>query len=341
MRLTAKWAAIALTLSASVTNSAISYAQQGPQQRRMIVRADDVGATIVYNMGVFEAIDKGIVTWADIMLDSPGTIDALKKLKARPWISVGWHAHMWGSPVLPAKQVPSLVVPAGEPFAGRFRTDLQTAPDVKYEEALAELRAEMQLSIKYLGHAPTFGSAGNGMPGQPITPSPFTQAKQKVVDEYGLIDGWYNAMGKKPALAKWVDKKVFYTDNLVGVKDFYQTDSVADWENNYSPVNYYTQDRGGQIPLMDEGWTPVRAFHPAYLDLWTYRYMERGDRTMSRRFTITRLLDLEGLTSDKTKDWVRQNHIALVSPEDVLFDRNRYQQHLKAIGSDLYMGDTK
>lgn len=299
--------------------------------RRMIVRADDVGATNVYNIGVFEAIDNGVVTWADVMLDCPGTIDALRKLKARPWISVGWHSHMWGSPVLPARQVPSLVVPQGQPFAGRFRVDLQTAQDIVYAEMLAELRAEMELSIRHLGRPPTFGAGGSG--------TPFLQAKQKVVDEYGLIQGdWADWMGQRPPEPKWADRKIWYTDMIPGVKDFYQTDSVADWEKNYSPVNYYTEDRGGMLKLMDEGWTPVRAWHPGYLDLWTYRLMERGDRTMARRFTLPRLLDLEGLTSDRLKQWIRDNRIALVSPQDALFGKSAYQDHLKAIGSDLYMG---
>ena len=72
----------------------------------MIVRADDVGHSRVCNIGSFEAIDKGVVTSADVMLDSPGTEDALERLRAMTWISVGWHMHMWGAPVLDPKQRP-------------------------------------------------------------------------------------------------------------------------------------------------------------------------------------------------------------------------------------------
>lgn len=330
----------AAALTSSAASSQVIHANKAVQRRQMIVRADDVGATNVYNMGVFDAIDNGVVTWADVMLDCPGTTDALRRLKARPWITVGWHAHMWGSPVLPAKQVPSLVVPAGQEFAGRFRTDLQTANDVVYEEVLAELRAEMKLSIRYLGHAPTYGAV-DSLLGPVDTKLPFNRAKQAVIDEFGLIDGnWFNAMGKKPADAKWSARKIWYTDNLVGVKDIFQTDSIVDWEKNYSPINYYLEDRGKQIELMNEGWTPVRAWHPGYLDLWTYRYMERGDRTYSRRFTIARLLDLEGLTSPKMKSWLIQNRISLVSPQDAMFGTSKYQQHLKAIASPLYVAPT-
>ena len=92
--------------------------------RRMIVRADDVGHSKVHNIGTFEAIERGVVTSADVMLDSPGTEDALERLKTLPWISVGWHMHMWGAPVLAPREVPSLVEKSGE-FAGRFRLDLR------------------------------------------------------------------------------------------------------------------------------------------------------------------------------------------------------------------------
>ena len=67
---------------------------------KMIIRADDVGFTDVCNIGTFETFDKGLSTSADVMLDCPGTEDALRRLRNYPWISVGWHGHMWGSPVL-------------------------------------------------------------------------------------------------------------------------------------------------------------------------------------------------------------------------------------------------
>ena len=64
-------------------------------RKRLIVRADDVGYTELYDLGVYKAIQEGVVTAADVMLDSPHTVEALKWLKERPWISIGWHPHFW------------------------------------------------------------------------------------------------------------------------------------------------------------------------------------------------------------------------------------------------------
>ncbi|MGN1054189.1 MAG: ChbG/HpnK family deacetylase, partial [Erysipelotrichaceae bacterium] len=76
--------------------------------RRLIIRADDFGYTRIHNLGTFEAIDNGIVTSVDMMLDTPGSIDAMERIKDYPWISIGWHAHFWGRPVLDPSEVPSM-----------------------------------------------------------------------------------------------------------------------------------------------------------------------------------------------------------------------------------------
>ena len=98
--------------------------------RKMVVRADNIGMSKVCNIGTFEAIEHGVVTAAGVMLDSPGTEDALERLEAYPWISVGWHMHIWGAPVSDSERVPSLIEKDGQ-FAGRFRKhDVAEAPSV-------------------------------------------------------------------------------------------------------------------------------------------------------------------------------------------------------------------
>jgi len=39
----------------------------------------------------------------------------------------------------------------------------------------------------------------------------------------------------------------------------------------------------------------------------------------------------------RLKNWIKQNNIELVSYHDALYGANNYQNHLKAIGSDLCM----
>ena len=119
--------AAGMGLSAALPFAAAQTAAAKVGGRKMVVRADDIGMSKVANLGTFEAIEHGVVTSADVMLDSPGTQDALERLKGYPWISVGWHMHMWGAPVSDPTRVASLIEKTGQ-FAGRFRTDLGQTP---------------------------------------------------------------------------------------------------------------------------------------------------------------------------------------------------------------------
>jgi len=63
---------------------AAQTAARTKQNRKMVVRAEDIGMSKFCNIGSVEAIENGVVTAADVMLDSPGTEDALERLKKFP-----------------------------------------------------------------------------------------------------------------------------------------------------------------------------------------------------------------------------------------------------------------
>ena len=137
--------------------------------KKMIVRADDVGYTHVFNLGTFEAIRNGVVTSADIMLESPGTVEALTLLKDMQWISVGWHTHFWCSPILPTERVPSLLIPGTD----RFRHDILTTDEISADELEAECHAQMKRCIQILGRAPDTTNLNPA-------PSVFNTVKKKI-----------------------------------------------------------------------------------------------------------------------------------------------------------------
>ena len=240
----------------------------------MVVRADDVGMSKVCNIGTFEAIENGVVTAADVMLDSPGTEDALERLKAYPWISFGWHMHMWGASVSDPKKVPSLIEKDGQ-FAGRFRTDLGQATDVIFDEALLELRAQLNRSLKILGRVPDTGGNANSK-------SPWGRAARQVFDEHGLAynfsssapnnekylkkiresqqagEEWakyYSVTGSPDAGSKanekWASRKIVSVAGTQAYIDLL-TDSVAKVEKEYDPVLFYTEDRAGILKYPDD-----------------------------------------------------------------------------------------
>lgn len=145
--------------------------------KKLIVRADDFGYTNVHNLGTMEAIDKGIVTSVDMMLDTPGSIDAFKKIKEYPWISIGWHAHFWGSPVLSPEEVPSMVNAEGK---FKFRKDQKLKDTCDYDEVVKECRAQLDRCMKIAGRIPLYTHIQNNG-------GVFEKARKQVCDEYGIV----------------------------------------------------------------------------------------------------------------------------------------------------------
>jgi predicted glycoside hydrolase/deacetylase ChbG (UPF0249 family) len=322
--------------------------------RKMIVQADDVGFTNVCNIGSFKTIEEGVVTVAAIMLADPGTVDALERLKALPWISVEWHMHMWGAPVTDRKEVPSLIEKGGE-FDGRFRTDLSQAEDVVFDEAVRELRAQLDRCIKILGRVPDTGGGGRSN-------SPWSRASKQVSEEYGLVYGFTSEPATNPAYVeyikkaqekneewakfyqakarpavvaeeKWLSRKIV---NAAGTTAYINllTDSVSAVEAKYDPVLFYTEDRAGILKYPED--TIVRqSWHPGYVDYYVYRQGERANRARAQQFVVGRTQDVAALCDIRLRNWIKQNNIELVNGRDALYGTSEYQNHLRLTGSDL------
>jgi chitin disaccharide deacetylase len=333
---------------------ASTTAGQQRSSRKMAVRADDIGHSVVCNIGTFEAIQNGVVTSADVMLESPGTEDALERLKAFPWISVGWHMHMWGAPTLEPGRVPSLVEKGGQ-FDGRFRTDLSQAADVSFDEAVAELRSQIDRCIRILGKAPDTAGVSEG-------DTPWRRAVKQVVEEFGIVynfaaeeatnptyqqkivdaqqagEEWAKYYPSEPRPAKqadpkWADRKIINPYGTTAYIDLL-TDSISEVEAKYDPVRFYTEDWSGILNYPEDVIT-FQPWHPGYVDYYVYRLGERVARPRAQQFVVGRTQDVSALCDVRLRNWIKDNRIELVNFRDALYGTREYQDHLTAIGSDL------
>jgi predicted glycoside hydrolase/deacetylase ChbG (UPF0249 family) len=59
----------------------------------LIVNADDFGYGAGVNRGIVEAVDRGIVTSTSLMVNTPGTAEAVRLAAERPRLSVGIHVN--------------------------------------------------------------------------------------------------------------------------------------------------------------------------------------------------------------------------------------------------------
>lgn len=109
--------------------------------RQLIINADDLGLTPGCNAGILRALTEGIVSDTSLMINTEFTKDAVSGLKARGICRVGLHLNLtYGTPLLPAAEVPSLV--DGE---GRFKRKIAVAaPGMRQTEVERELSAQVE-----------------------------------------------------------------------------------------------------------------------------------------------------------------------------------------------------
>jgi chitin disaccharide deacetylase len=112
------------------------------RQKRLIVTADDFGASHEVNEAVEQAHRNGILTAASLMVTGNAADDAVGRARTMPSLGIGLHVVLVeGRPALPPEQLPDLVGGSGQ-----FRTDMVraaigifTRPAVR-----AQLRAEVE-----------------------------------------------------------------------------------------------------------------------------------------------------------------------------------------------------
>ncbi len=122
---------------------------------RLIVNADDYGRTAEVSRGVRAAHLNGIVTSTSCMMNMPSVVEDIRNaMQESPRLGMGVHLVLTsGQPLLPARQVPSLVAPHGIFFtAGELLAHLQ---EIDPQQAKVEWRAQIERFVATTGHPPT------------------------------------------------------------------------------------------------------------------------------------------------------------------------------------------
>ena len=123
-----------------------------PSARYLIIHADDAGMCRPVNRGTIEALEAGVVTSASIMVPCPAFEEFAVWASRHPQYDYGIHLtlnsefdrYRWG-PVLPAKEVPSLVEPGGS----LWPTEQQIAANARTDDVERELRAQIDRALEF------------------------------------------------------------------------------------------------------------------------------------------------------------------------------------------------
>lgn len=285
-------------------------------RKRLVFRIDDIGYTPAYDMGAFKVFECGIGSSADVMFDSPDTIKALEYLKDKPWLSIGWHRHLWETPVLKAEEVPSLVNEEGRFKWGHRRMDLMK--EATYEDAYKEFDAEMQLCYSILGKYPDV--AMSHTPDIPLEKA-FRDILEKYSIPYNIFSSAKDHRHQTACDPKYKD--LHYYSSGLATNSSYKLEDFKD----YNPL-----EKMMALKWSEEEEIFMYGWHPGYCD----------DHIMKESTcNIHRCKELEAATSEEFKNWIIENQIELMNQRDVLYGTSEFQDHLKAINSPLWVGNFK
>ncbi len=188
MKLTLLPCLLVLALAVAVMAQRPNTAQQlgyGPNDKLLIIHADDVGMSHAVNVATIEAFKKGLVTSGSIMVPCPWFREIAAYARQHPELDFGlhltltseWKHHRWG-PVAPINQVPGLLDEEGF----MWRSERQTAAKATAAEIETELRAQIERALAF-GIKPTHLDTHMGTL---YTRKDYFEVYKKLGKEYGI-----------------------------------------------------------------------------------------------------------------------------------------------------------
>ena len=119
--------------------------------RKLIVTADDFGASHEVNAAVEQAHRDGVLTAASLMVAGDAAADAVERGRRLPRLGVGLHLVLVeGRPILPPEQIPALV-----DSSGQFRTDMVRTALTIFASPAARRQLAAEIEAQFAAFAAT------------------------------------------------------------------------------------------------------------------------------------------------------------------------------------------
>lgn len=248
--------------------------------KKLLVRADDLGYSEGVNYGIAKTVTDGIIRSVGLMTNMPAAEHGLHLLEGVT-VCYGQHTNICvGTPLTDPQKIPSITTTSGQ-FKSSKEYRAATEDFVKLDEVILEIEAQYERFVALTGRQPEY------FEGHAVMSSNFFQGLRIVAQRHQLklcdisLDG-------KPVT---VGKTLVYGH-------------MASLGQNYDPF----QELQKTVESAHDGACDIFICHPGYLDAYILK---------TSSLTIPRALEVEMLCDSKTREWLAEQNIALVTFDDL------------------------
>lgn len=253
-------------------------------KNKIMLRADDLGYSEAVNYGIEKSVKSGLINNVGIMLNMEATLHGINLIKNED-VAFGQHTNICiGRPLSDPKLIPSITT-----SEGYFKTSKMYRESpidfVVFEEALIEIEAQYKQFSSFFDKDPDY------IEGHAIASNTFFKALEYFATEHGLTYSGLpsnleksNSDGTDPALMVNNTKVYMIMESM-----------DKDYDPNRTFDKLISNRHSDGIDLM--------VFHPGYLDNYILNHSS---------LLIPRVLEVDMLISERTKDIIAENKLTLV-----------------------------
>ena len=286
---------MAFSLPAGAQNQTLAQRLGYPADAKLLViHADDLAVAHSQDMASFEALNRGAVSSASVMVPCPWLTEVADYAKAHPDADLGlhltltseWKNYKWG-PIAPRDQVASLLDPQGYLYSDAG----EAVRHIKPEEAEREVRAQVETALK-MGIRPTHLDSHMGVL---FTKPALVAVLVNVAHEYHLPFLMLKIPGTPPEMYAALKPTDVILDHVFMAAPPIKSN---EW------LSYYTHILQTLPPGVSELIVHL-AYDDAEMQAVTVEHPDYGSAWRQRDFNV--------LTSPEFRKALGENHIVLLS----------------------------
>lgn len=248
--------------------------------KKILVRADDLGYSEGVNYGIAKSVKDGIIKSVGIMTNMPSIQHGLDLLKGVD-VCLGLHTNICvGKPLTDPKLIPSITNENGE-FKSSKEYRASKEDFVNLDEVVLEIEAQYLKFVELTGEKPHY------FEGHAVASANFNKGLEIVAKKYSCDYLGVNFFGPTT-----------FRNTVLAI-------SMDSMKPNYNP---FESLKKAALTDYENNAIPMFVAHPGYLDAYIMK---------TSSLLEPRVHEVEMACSQKTKDWLKENNIQVITYDDL------------------------